>query len=70
MQKPKKGPHMEFGGPFGAAMMTLFLPATLYYINMACQKVNYLKSLNFQFKNIQADQCPYFSYFLIQSPTF
>jgi hypothetical protein len=31
--------HTEFGGAFGTFMMMLFLPATLYYINMACSKV-------------------------------
>lgn len=35
----KSAPHMEFGGPVGTLLMTLFLPATVYYINMACSKV-------------------------------
>lgn len=30
--------HREFGGPIGTFLMTLFLPATLYYVNMACTK--------------------------------
>ncbi|KAL4237764.1 hypothetical protein ACF0H5_002476 [Mactra antiquata] len=30
--------HKEFGGTIGAFFMMLFLPATVYYINMACTK--------------------------------
>jgi len=36
-KKPKA--HKEFGGPFGTFLMIFFLPATVYYINMACSKV-------------------------------
>ena len=31
--------HTEFGGAFGTFLLMFFLPATLYYMNMACSKV-------------------------------
>lgn len=34
----KKGFHYEFMGPVGAFLMIFLLPATVYYINMACRK--------------------------------
>ncbi|XP_064623106.1 delta(14)-sterol reductase TM7SF2-like isoform X2 [Lineus longissimus] len=33
-----KTKEIEFGGPIGAAFMTLLLPTIVYYVNMACTK--------------------------------
>lgn len=38
--KKSHSQHREFGGPVGTFLMMFFLPATLYYVNMACEKGN------------------------------
>lgn len=35
----KKAFHYEFMGPMGAFLMLFMLPATVYYVNIACRKV-------------------------------
>ncbi|RUS80561.1 hypothetical protein EGW08_011701 [Elysia chlorotica] len=37
-KKKEKGPHYEFMGPIGAFLLIFLLPATVYYVNMACRK--------------------------------
>ena len=37
----KKTKHTEFGGAFGAFFMIISLPLTLYFINLACNKVRF-----------------------------
>lgn len=48
-EKKSSSKHYEFGGPVGAFLLTLLLPAIIIVVNIACTKVHSLVDVLRQF---------------------